>query len=193
MDRWLMKRYIAYYIAFGAHGPRALPPPGEGWKVAGYTALGVGISFAVFVAIRMFAKGSPGTMNKEYQEATNEYLKVCLLLPYYIIFWGGERGEGGNAKGKGKREGREKGKRGRGANIMAIEPKLRPHLRYLVRKLQGQGNGAEPAEEEGISLPAASTFPLINYSVLVRAKPFDFSFVSRSGGRNGLGWVVHID
>ena len=77
-----MKRYIAYYIAFGAHGPRAATPPGEGWKVAGYTALGVGISLAVFVAIRMFAKGSPGTMNKEYQEATNEYLKVCFpLLP----------------------------------------------------------------------------------------------------------------
>ena len=37
-------------------------------------------SLAVFVMIRMFAKGSPGTMNKEYQEATNEYLKVCLLL-----------------------------------------------------------------------------------------------------------------
>jgi cytochrome c oxidase subunit 4 len=67
----------AYYIAFGAHGPRALPPPGEGWKVAGYTALGVGVSFALFVVIRLFAKGSPGTMNKEYQEATNEYLKVC--------------------------------------------------------------------------------------------------------------------
>jgi hypothetical protein len=28
----------------------------------------------------MFAKGSPGTMNKEYQEATNEYLKVCFPL-----------------------------------------------------------------------------------------------------------------
>lgn len=67
----------AYYIAFGPHGPRALPPPGEGWKVAGYTALGVGISFVVFVIIRQFAGPAPSTMNKEYQEATNEYLKVC--------------------------------------------------------------------------------------------------------------------
>lgn len=46
----------------------------------------------MFVAIRMFAKGSPGTMNKEYQEATNEYLKVCFpLLPWlYTVlscFW----------------------------------------------------------------------------------------------------------
>jgi len=71
----LQEKKAAYYIAFGAHGPRALPPPGEGWKVAGYTALGVGISLLLFVGIRMGAKGSPSTMNKEYQEATNEFLK----------------------------------------------------------------------------------------------------------------------
>ena len=76
----------AYYIAFGAHGPRALPPPGEGWKIAGYTTLGIGVSFALFVVIRMFGKGSPATMTKEYQEATNEYLKVCFsfLPPLYL-------------------------------------------------------------------------------------------------------------
>lgn len=88
-------RYLAYYIAFGAHGPRALPPPGEGWKVAGYTALGIGISLALFSTIRLFAKGSPSTMNKEYQEATNEYLRVChlfLSMPLiygYLLHWFG--------------------------------------------------------------------------------------------------------
>jgi cytochrome c oxidase subunit 4 len=70
--------FKAYYIAFGAHGPRALPPPGEGWKVAMYTAVGVGVSLALFVTIRAFANPAPHTMNKEYQEATNEYLKVGL-------------------------------------------------------------------------------------------------------------------
>jgi cytochrome c oxidase subunit 4 len=95
-DEW----HAAYYIAFGAHGPRAQTPPGEGWKVAGYTVLGVGVSLAVFVAIRMFAKGSPGTMNKEYQEATNEYLKVCFPLfrsSVVIVlscFWVKREGEG---------------------------------------------------------------------------------------------------
>ncbi len=69
----------AYYIAFGAHGPRALPPPGEGWKVAGLTAAGIAVSFVIFATLRLFAKGSPGTMNKEYQEATNEYLKVRFI------------------------------------------------------------------------------------------------------------------
>jgi hypothetical protein len=100
-DEW----HAAYYIAFGAHGPRAQTPPGEGWKVAGYTVLGVGISLAVFVAIRMFAKGSPGTMNKEYQEATNEYLKVCFCFfrgYCVVLFLGGEWEEEGNGKGRGR-------------------------------------------------------------------------------------------
>jgi hypothetical protein len=75
---------VAYYIAFGAHGPRALPPPGEGWKVAAYTAIGVGVSFLIFATIRSFARAAPDTMTKEYQEATNEYLKVRLTLASLI-------------------------------------------------------------------------------------------------------------
>jgi hypothetical protein len=70
---------IAYYIAFGPHGPRALDPPGEGWRVAGYTFLGLAISLAVFIGIRSFAGEAPHTMNREWEEATNEYLKVRLL------------------------------------------------------------------------------------------------------------------
>jgi hypothetical protein len=45
----------------------------------------------------MGAKGTPGTMNKEYQEATNEYLKVrtlSLLSPFlFCWFWGLGNGE----------------------------------------------------------------------------------------------------
>lgn len=40
----------------------------------------VGISCAIFGFIRYFAKGSPSTMTQEYQEATNEYLRVCATL-----------------------------------------------------------------------------------------------------------------
>ncbi|KAH8781829.1 mitochondrial cytochrome c oxidase-like protein subunit V [Hyaloscypha finlandica] len=90
----VQEKKAAYYIAFGAHGPRALPPPGEGWKVAGYTALGVAVSFALFVAIRMGAKGTPGTMNKEYQEATNEYLKNQNSDPISGISSEGYKGKG---------------------------------------------------------------------------------------------------
>lgn len=51
----------------------------------------MGVSLALFMTVRMFAKGSPGTMNKEYQEATNEYLKVGFALhsspPYLFSFF----------------------------------------------------------------------------------------------------------
>lgn len=69
----------AYWIAFGPHGPRALPPPGEGKKVALYTVVGVGVSLAIFATMRMFAKPAPHTMTREWQEASNEYLKVRTL------------------------------------------------------------------------------------------------------------------
>lgn len=49
--------------------------------------MGILVSLGVFSFIRMFAKGTPGTMNKEYQEATNEYLKVfpLFLLPLMLL------------------------------------------------------------------------------------------------------------
>ena len=39
---------------------------------------GVAVSFGIFATIRSFAKGTPATMTKEYQEASNEYMKVRL-------------------------------------------------------------------------------------------------------------------
>ncbi|KAK4214011.1 putative cytochrome c oxidase [Rhypophila sp. PSN 637] len=71
----LQEKKAAYWIAFGPHGPRALPPPDEGKKVFLYTAIGVGVSLALFATLRAFAKPAPYTMTKEWQEATNEYLK----------------------------------------------------------------------------------------------------------------------
>lgn len=82
----------------------------------------------------MGAKGTPGTMNKEYQEATNEYLKVFIPLSSFFLFWGSERlGEGkGNERGGRGEDG--KGDKGR---LTKTEPKLRSHLRYLVRRVCG--------------------------------------------------------
>jgi hypothetical protein len=89
---WELTRYfsIAYYIAFGAHGPRAATPPGEAWKVLGYTGIGVAVSFVIFVLVRMGSNGPASTMTKEYQEKTNEYLKVCnaLFLAQFIELGG---------------------------------------------------------------------------------------------------------
>jgi len=90
----VQEKKAAYYIAFGAHGPRALPPPGENTKVFVYTLVGVLAAGALFVGTRSFARGSPRTMTKEWQEASNEYFKENKIEP--ITFIGGE-----DYKGKG--------------------------------------------------------------------------------------------
>jgi len=69
------EKKAAYWIAFGAHGPRAGTPPGEGRQVLLYTTIGLLVSFAVFAGARALAKPAPRTMTREYEEATNEYLK----------------------------------------------------------------------------------------------------------------------
>lgn len=66
----------AYWIAFGPHGPRAVDPPGTNARIAWGVAVGLAASFAIFAAIRSFAKPEPYTMSKEYQEASNELLIV---------------------------------------------------------------------------------------------------------------------
>lgn len=75
------EKKASYYIAFGPHGPRAVPPPGEGSKVFLYTMLGVGVSFLTFYAIRLGGRPAPKTMTKEWQEASDEYLKEQKVEP----------------------------------------------------------------------------------------------------------------
>ncbi|KAI1343711.1 cytochrome c oxidase subunit IV [Xylariaceae sp. FL0016] len=71
----LQEKKAAYWIAFGAHGPRAQPPADENRKVALYVAIGVLTSLALFATMRAFAGSPPSTMTREYQEASNEFLK----------------------------------------------------------------------------------------------------------------------
>ena len=68
----------AYYVAFGPHGPRRPPPPDEGRNVFLLSSAVIAGAFAVFAFTRMFASPiRPRTMTKEWQEATEEYMKVC--------------------------------------------------------------------------------------------------------------------
>jgi hypothetical protein len=70
----------AYWIAFGPHGPRAEDPAGTGSKIFWGVVSGVAASVAIFGAIRLAAKPAPHTMTKEWQEASNEILKVSSPL-----------------------------------------------------------------------------------------------------------------
>lgn len=72
---------IAYFIAFGPHGPRRPPPPDEGRKVLFLSVAVCFGAFAVFAFTRMFASPiRPRTMTKEWQEATEEYMKVRSMI-----------------------------------------------------------------------------------------------------------------
>ncbi|KAK3900519.1 cytochrome c oxidase polypeptide 5, mitochondrial [Staphylotrichum tortipilum] len=88
------EKKAAYWIAFGPHGPRSLPPPGETKKVILYTAMGVGLSFVIFAGMRAFAKPPPSTMTQEYQEATNEFLRNQRAEPFTGISSEGYSGKG---------------------------------------------------------------------------------------------------
>ncbi|MCJ1397926.1 Cytochrome c oxidase subunit 5A [Xylographa trunciseda] len=90
----LQEKKAAYWIAFGPHGPRSLPPPGEGWRIFNLTMIGVGVSFVLFLLIRTQARPAPGTMNKEYQEMTNEYLKAQNTEPISGVSSEGYKGKG---------------------------------------------------------------------------------------------------
>jgi hypothetical protein len=72
----------AWWIAFGPHGPRAEAPPGEWTRVSLYSGIGLVISAVLFLVIHSFSRPPPRTMTKEWQEATNEYLKVRIPLRF---------------------------------------------------------------------------------------------------------------
>ncbi|MCJ1244235.1 Cytochrome c oxidase subunit 5A [Trapelia coarctata] len=90
----LQEKKAAYWIAFGPHGPRALPPPGEGMKIFWYTSIGIAVSFVLFLLIRSQARPPPATMTKEYQEATNEYLRSQNVEPISGLSSEGYKGKG---------------------------------------------------------------------------------------------------
>lgn len=86
--------------------------------------LGIGATGVIFGAARYFARGPPQkTMNREYQEASDEYLKVSrdqvpLILTISLAV---------------------------AHAYLLLGPKRRAHHRYLFRRLQGRLHGSEQA------------------------------------------------
>jgi len=123
--------FTAYWIAFGPHGPRSLPPPGENWTIFYYTMIGVAVSGVIFGIIKYFARGPASTMTKEHQEASNERMKVRII-------------RGFDPPSSGRRKSDIHQRISVLTTIFAhTGTKDRAHHRYQQRKLRWLGNGAE--------------------------------------------------
>lgn len=91
----LDEKKAAYYIAFGAHGPREpITKPGHAMKVVAGVSGVLAVSGALFYAIRVNGQETPVTTTKEWEEATNEYLKSQKSNPITGISSEGYKGTG---------------------------------------------------------------------------------------------------
>ncbi|GAW00078.1 cytochrome c oxidase subunit v [Lentinula edodes] len=91
----LDEKKAAYYVAFGPHGPRApVSKPGDGWKIFAGTAALVGVTGIIYYAIRIFSPAPPRTINKEWQEASNERALEQKMNPITGIASEGYSGKG---------------------------------------------------------------------------------------------------
>ncbi|KAI8066850.1 cytochrome c oxidase subunit IV [Gongronella butleri] len=89
------EKKASYYIAFGPHGPREpITGPGHTQKVFLGVVGVLAASAGLFALIRSGGKEKPHTMSKEWQEATNEYLKSQNSNPISGISSEGYKGKG---------------------------------------------------------------------------------------------------
>ena len=121
--------------------------------VFGYTMLAIGLSFVVFCLIRLAARPAPSTMNKEWQEATNEYLRVRYsphhltdALPNLVVT--NERCLGVPSYSQLTVE------------MFETEPKCRTHHRLVLGRLQRQGPSAEQTETK-LTSPGSCTLDIL--------------------------------
>lgn len=77
------EKRAAWYISYGAWGPRRpIHPKGEAGKIATGVFVGLAISGAIFGLIRINSPDAPKTMNREWQEQSDEYLKSKNANPW---------------------------------------------------------------------------------------------------------------
>ncbi|CAM9024835.1 hypothetical protein WICANDRAFT_97216 [Wickerhamomyces anomalus NRRL Y-366-8] len=77
------EKRAAWYISYGAWGPRRpIHPKGEAGKIATGVFVGLAISGAIFGLIRYNSPDAPRTMNREWQEKSDEYLKSKNANPW---------------------------------------------------------------------------------------------------------------
>ncbi|KAJ3737333.1 cytochrome c oxidase subunit IV-domain-containing protein [Lentinula guzmanii] len=91
----LDEKKAAYYVAFGPHGPRApVSKPGDGLKIFAGTAALIGVTGIIYYVIRVFSPAPPRTINKEWQEASNQRALEQKMNPITGIASEGYAGKG---------------------------------------------------------------------------------------------------
>ncbi|KAJ4488397.1 cytochrome c oxidase subunit IV-domain-containing protein [Lentinula aciculospora] len=91
----LDEKKAAYYVAFGPHGPRApVSKPGDALKIFAGTAAAVGVAGIMYYLTRIFSPAPPRTINKEWQEASNERALEQKMNPITGIASEGYTGKG---------------------------------------------------------------------------------------------------
>lgn len=77
------EKKAAYYISFGEWGPRKpLYGPGDKNKVFWGVVIGLAAGTALFAGVRSLAAPGPTTLNRQWQEASDEYLKSKNANPF---------------------------------------------------------------------------------------------------------------
>lgn len=69
------EKKATWYISYGSWGPRRpVHRKGDAGKIFGGVVAGIGLSLALFLGIRSLTPPAPKTMNREWQEQSDEYL-----------------------------------------------------------------------------------------------------------------------
>lgn len=77
------EKKAAYYISYGEWGPRTpLYTSGDKSRVFWGVFAGMGAGVLLYAFFRQFAAGEPVSMNREWQEASDEYLKTQNANPF---------------------------------------------------------------------------------------------------------------
>lgn len=77
------EKKAAYYISFGEWGPRRpLHAPGDTSKVIWGTVAGLLAGVGLFGSYRMFAQPGPATLDRSWQDKSDEYLKSKNANPF---------------------------------------------------------------------------------------------------------------
>ncbi|KAK9896282.1 cytochrome c oxidase subunit IV, partial [Cystobasidium minutum MCA 4210] len=78
----LDEKKAAYYISYGAHGPRApIVPPNTNGKVFLGVVGSILTAFGVFALVRMNSQETPKTMSKEWKDAQTEMAREQKMDP----------------------------------------------------------------------------------------------------------------